>query len=133
MAEETPKILTKPLPQILDEMDVNIKLAAEAVRRAEEAASAAKGAKEAAEAATKEAIRKAEEMAAGARQIAEATNAEAMKNAENALREVQESLMSTIVKKVISSWEMLIIIAVVFLGAVLASIAIGVGLGFLGR
>ena len=32
-----PKILTKPLPAILDDMEANIKAAAEAARRAEEA------------------------------------------------------------------------------------------------
>ena len=48
--EEAPKILTKPLPQILDEMDQNIRVAAEAATRAEEAA---KAARDAAAAATK--------------------------------------------------------------------------------
>jgi hypothetical protein len=38
---EPPKILTKPLPQILDEMESNIRSAAEAARKAEEAAGAA--------------------------------------------------------------------------------------------
>ena len=37
-----PKIMSKPLPQILDEMDENIRAAAEAARKAEEAARAAK-------------------------------------------------------------------------------------------
>ena len=32
--ERAPKILTKPLPQILDEMDDNIRAAAEAAMRA---------------------------------------------------------------------------------------------------
>jgi hypothetical protein len=36
--EQPPKILTKPLPIILDEMEGNIKAAAEAARKAEEAA-----------------------------------------------------------------------------------------------
>ena len=39
--EERSKILTKPLPQILDEVDDNIRAATEAARRAEEAAKAA--------------------------------------------------------------------------------------------
>ncbi len=38
------KIMSKPLPQILDEMDENIRAAAEAARKAEEAAKAAKDA-----------------------------------------------------------------------------------------
>ena len=42
--EETPEIMTKPLPQILDEMEANIRAAAEAARKAEEAAKAARGA-----------------------------------------------------------------------------------------
>jgi len=48
--EKPPTILTKPLPQILDDMDGNIRAAAEAARRAQEAA---KAAREAAGAATK--------------------------------------------------------------------------------
>ena len=36
--ERPPKILTKPLPQILDEMEANIRAAAEAAWRADEAA-----------------------------------------------------------------------------------------------
>ena len=39
---EGAKIMSKPLPQILDEMDANIRAAAEAARKAEEAARAAK-------------------------------------------------------------------------------------------
>ena len=35
---EYPGIMTKPLPQILDEMEANIKAAVEAARKAEEAA-----------------------------------------------------------------------------------------------
>jgi len=39
--KEAPKILTKPLPQILDEMEDIIKTASEAARKAEEAAAKA--------------------------------------------------------------------------------------------
>ena len=38
---ETPEIMTKPLPQILDEMEANIRAAAAAAKKAEEAAKAA--------------------------------------------------------------------------------------------
>ena len=41
---EKPEIMTKPLPVILDEMEANIKAAADAAKRAEEAARAARGA-----------------------------------------------------------------------------------------
>ena len=40
--ETSPKIMRKPLPQILDEMEDNIRAAAEAARRAEDAAKLAK-------------------------------------------------------------------------------------------
>ena len=45
--KENSKILTKPLPQILDEMETIIKAAAEASQRAEEAALKARGATDA--------------------------------------------------------------------------------------
>jgi predicted RNase H-like HicB family nuclease len=37
-SEKPPKIITKPLPKILDKMEANIRAAAEAARRTEEAA-----------------------------------------------------------------------------------------------
>ena len=46
--KEIPKILTKPLPQILDEMEDIMKVASEAARKAEEAALKAEEATEAA-------------------------------------------------------------------------------------
>ena len=45
--EEPAKILTKPLPQILDEMESSIRAAGEAASRAEEAARKAEEAEEA--------------------------------------------------------------------------------------
>ncbi len=56
-----PKILTKPLPQILDEMDDNITASAEAARKAEAAARAAKEAAGAATNSSKEAAKRADE------------------------------------------------------------------------
>jgi len=53
--EESAKIMRKPLPQILDEMDANIAAAIEAARRAEEAARLAKDAAVSATKASKEA------------------------------------------------------------------------------
>ena len=53
-SEKPPKIITKPLPKILDEMEANIRAAAEAARRTEEAARRAEeAARRAEEAATK--------------------------------------------------------------------------------
>ena len=53
--DEGPKILTKPLPEILEEMENNIKAAAEASRKAEQAAKEAKVAEESATSAAEEA------------------------------------------------------------------------------
>jgi len=58
---KSPKIMSKGLPQILDELDDNIRAAAEAARKAEEAARAAKDAANAATIASKKAEKRAEE------------------------------------------------------------------------
>ena len=76
--EEAPKILTKPLPQILDEIEDGIKLADEAVKNAREAAEEArkageKAANEAARVAA-EAIARIEQIANNALQLAELLN-----------------------------------------------------------
>ncbi len=59
--QESPEILTKPLPQILDEMEANIRAAAVAAKKAEESAMAARGAAGAANTASTEAAKRAEE------------------------------------------------------------------------
>ena len=58
---ESPEIMTKPLPQIVDEMEANVRAAAEAAKRSEEAAKAVKGAAVAATKASVEAGKRAEE------------------------------------------------------------------------
>ena len=73
--EEAPKILTKPLPQILDEIEESIKLADQAVKNAREAAEEARkagerAAREATRAAT-DAIAKVEKTSEDAMQLAE--------------------------------------------------------------
>jgi len=75
---ETRKIMTKPLPQILDEIEDSIKLADEAARNAREAAEEArkageKAANEAARVAA-EAIARVERVAKNAMQLAELLN-----------------------------------------------------------
>ena len=75
---ETRKIMTKPLPEILDELEDSIKLADEAAKSAREAAEEArkageKAAGEAARVAT-EAIAKVEQIASNAMQLAELLN-----------------------------------------------------------
>ena len=93
---ESPGIMTKPLPQILDEMEANIRAAAEAAKKAEEAAKAARGAAGAATTASIEAGKRAEEARLAGESAADtATRAanEAATKAENtamAAREVAE-------------------------------------------
>ena len=80
MAEEieTKKIMTKPLPQILDEIEDSIKLADEAGKNARKAAEEARkaGEKAASEAArvAAEAIARVEQLANSAMQLAELLN-----------------------------------------------------------
>jgi len=75
---EPKKIMTKPLPQILDEIEDSIKLADEAARSAREAAEEARkaGEKAAGEAArvAAEAIARVEQLAKNAMQLAELLN-----------------------------------------------------------
>jgi len=79
---ETKKIMTKPLPQILDEIEDSIKLADEAAKNAREAAEEArkageKAAREAARVAAEQ-IAKVEQTANSAMQLAELINSAIM-------------------------------------------------------
>ena len=83
--EEAPKILTKPLPQILDEIEESIKLADEAVKNARGAAEEArkageKAATEAARAAA-DAIIKVEQTSENAMKLAELVKSAVMEAA----------------------------------------------------
>ena len=79
---ETKKIMTKPLPQILDEIEDSIKLADAAAKNAREAAEEARkaGEKAASEAArvAAEAIARVEQIANNALQLAELLNSAVM-------------------------------------------------------
>jgi len=91
---ESSKILTKPLPQILDEMDANIKAAAEAAAQAQEAARLAKAAAGEATSASIEAAERAEEARkAGEKAAEDATQAaaEAAAKAEDTARAAQKA------------------------------------------
>ncbi len=101
-SDKSSRILSKPSPQILDEMDDNIRAATEAARKAEEAARQAKQAADAAlrssveagkraeearkagEKAAETATRAAAEAAAKAEQVAKAAHAAAEKAAKKA-------------------------------------------------
>ena len=76
---EAPKILTKPLPQILDEIEDSIKLADEAVKNARDAAEEARNA---GEKAAREAAREATRAATDAIAKVEQTSEDAMQLAE---------------------------------------------------
>jgi len=95
MAEEHPKIVVRPLPQILDEIEANIRATAEAARRAEEAARLAREAVGAATKASEEAAKRAIE----ARQAGEKAAEEAIRAANGAARKAEETA-ATILQRV---------------------------------
>lgn len=67
--DEAPKVLVKPLPKILDELETNIRAAAEAAGTAKEAAKLAKEAAGVATKASEEAAKSATKATAGAEEI----------------------------------------------------------------
>ena len=138
--QESSEILTKPLPQILEEIERSIRLANEAAQGTKEAAEQAR--KSANEVAIKaEAVTKsAENMARQAREAGKAAAEEAMRRAEEAFRKAEEALKKsevalpqTLVRRVVSSREFLAIIILVFMGAVFAGMSISLGLSLIGQ
>jgi len=92
---ETKKIMTQPLPQILDEIEDSIKLANEAAKNAREAAEEArkageKAANEAARVAAEQ-ISKVEQTAKSAMQLAELVNSAIMEAVAVLEKRLQES------------------------------------------
>jgi hypothetical protein len=100
---KAPEIMTKPLPQILAELEDYIGRVEEAVRQAKIAA------------------KESREAAARAKEAGEKAAAEAAAKAEKAVTR-------DLVRRIVSSWEFLLIVGAVVLGSVYASIAISVGL-----
>ena len=131
---ERSKILTKPLPEILDEMYDIIKAATQAASKAEEATKAARKAAETCEAgekATGNATRAAAEAAARAEEAAKTAlkaSEEAVGKAEEAVKKAEEAYVATLVKKVLSSWEFITTIAIIIIGSVFAAVTISLGL-----
>ena len=124
---EPPRILTEPLPQILNEIENSIKSADTAAKNAREAAEEARKAGE-------EAATKAERIARQAGEAAKLAAEEAVRKAEEAFRKAEEALLpANLVRRVVSSWEFLTILILVFLGAVFAAISISLGLSLVGR
>ena len=131
--EEGPEILTKPLPQILEEIERSINMANQAAQDAKDAAEQAR--KAANEVAAKaEAITKnAEELARQAREAGKAAAEEAVRKSEEAFRKAEEALSASIVRRVLTSGQFLAVIILVFLGAVFAGMSISLGLSLLGQ
>ena len=90
--QEHPEVMTKPLPQILDEMEANIRAAAEAAKRAEEASKSARGAAGAATTASIEAGKRVEE----ARQAGESAAETAIRAAAKAEETMKTELLQRI-------------------------------------
>ncbi len=123
--QEVSKILTKPLPVILEEMGESIRKAAEDARRAAELAAAAAAKK------ADEARKSAEDAAQKAQEVSQIAAREAERKAEEALRKAEEALPAKLVRKILASWEFLAILVLVFLGAVFAAVSISLGLALM--
>ena len=151
--EEPPKIVTEPLPQILDELEANIRVSIEAAKKAEKAAEIAnlaagaatrsseearKVGEDAAARATQaanEAIKQAEESSLAAREAAARAEAAAKKAetmAEEALSKT-EKLVAAMVRKALSSWQSILLIILIILGSVFAAVSISLGLSIMGN
>ena len=111
-----PRILTEPLPQILDEIERSIRLADEAATNAREATQEARRAGE-------EALAKSEE----AKKVAEDA-ARLASEAEEDYRKAIESLPADIAKRVIFSRQFLAAMLLVFVSGVFAAVSLSLGL-----
>ena len=116
--EESPKIMKKPLPQILDEMEKHIAAVEAAATKAEEARKVAEEAGYKAETEAKEA-RESAGVALGA--------------AEEALQKAQAALPRDVLKKVLTSWQFLTMIVLVLLASIWAAVSISLGVSLIGR
>jgi t-SNARE complex subunit (syntaxin) len=96
--EMAPKIMTKPLPVILDELENYIHRVEEAVKLAQAAAKDSRAAADQAR--------------------------ESGEKAAEAARKAAETLPKALVKKVIGSWEFIVILIVIILAAIISAVAI---------
>ena len=128
------RILRKPLPQILNEMEDLIMAAAEAARRAESAAEAAAGIAKRADEETTKRIQEAVARAQEAKLFVEdaVSRAEQLANAAKATEEEMDRRLKEIAEKAvrefISSWEAIAVITVLVLAIIFAAVAISAGL-----
>ena len=128
-----PEILTKPLPQILEEIERSIRLANEAAKDAKEAAEQARQSANEVAAKAEAVTKSAEEMARQARDTGKAAADEAVRKAEEAFKKAEEALSASLVRRVLASRQFLAVMIVVFLGAVFAGMSISLGLTLMAR
>jgi len=115
--EETgAKVLTKPLPKVLDELEVNIKAAKEAAQRANESARLAQQAAADSITASKE-----------AREAGERATEVARKEAEKALAKAEEALVKAVVKR-LSRWDWIATLIVINLAIVFGAVMLAFAL-----
>ena len=131
--QESSEILTKPLPQILEEIERSIKLANEAAQGAKKAAEQARRSANEVAAKAEAVTKSAEEMARQAREAGKTAAEEAIRMAEGAFRKAEAALQPTLVRRVVSSREFLTIIILVFMCAVFAGMSISLGLSLIGQ
>ena len=108
-SSEGSKILAEPLPQILAEIDENVRKAADAAVKA----------------AVQDATKKIEESKKAIEEVS--------KKADEALTRASDALPAEVVKKVLRSWQFTGILILFFLAAVFASIAISVAISVSAR
>ncbi|MFC1875546.1 hypothetical protein ACFLY3_05320 [Chloroflexota bacterium] len=110
------KVLVKPLPQILNELEKHIKAAEAAVRRANESAGLA-------EQAASSAIAAAEESRLVGERIAEETRLEA----QEALSKAEEALVKAVIKR-LSRWDWIATLIVINLAIIFCAVLIAFAL-----
>jgi len=110
------KVLVKPLPHILNELDKNIKAAEEAALRAGASARLA-------EQAAASAIAAAEEARATGEKIAQ----EAIREAQEALAKAEEALVKAVIKR-LSRWDWIATIVVINLALIFCAVLISFAL-----
>ena len=132
---EGSKILVKPLPKILDELERSINFVRELAERVEVASAEAHNSAEDAKRAAEEAVGASSIASAEARKAAgEATRAagEATKAAEEAMARAEEALLKSVVRRLTRSQWMTVLIVInlaIIFAAVLLSVALTQAMG----
>ena len=110
------KVLTKPLPKILDELEIHIKAAQEAANRANESAMLARQAATESISASKD-----------AKEAGEKASEMASKEAGEALAKAEEALVKAVVKR-LTRWEWITTLVVINLAIVFGAVMLAFAL-----